>query len=190
MNSAPSAFKYSENILVKKLQGYFYLMKPRVMILVIFTAFVGMMLAPETISPTNYFFVLLSITLGAGSSAAINMWFDEDIDKDGSNMDFLIKNYNMQSKIDQNSELNKQSSKNVKKRFKPIKHFFIYKTFSVLFDLSELEELHKKISIFSYNKFNLFSFYNKDHGDRNGKNLSDWVKSYLKKYIAALAILP
>ncbi len=56
-------------------------MKPRVMILVIFTAFVGMMLAPETIAPINYFFVLLSITLGAGSSAAINMWFDEDIDK-------------------------------------------------------------------------------------------------------------
>jgi len=56
-------------------------MKPRVMILVIFTAFVGMMLAPEIISPINYFFVLLSITLGAGSSAAINMWFDEDIDK-------------------------------------------------------------------------------------------------------------
>ena len=81
MSSSPSVFKYSENILVKKLQGYFYLMKPRVMILVIFTAFVGMMLAPETISPINYFFVLLSITLGAGSSAAINMWFDEDIDK-------------------------------------------------------------------------------------------------------------
>ena len=81
MNSSPSAFRYSENVFVKKLQGYFYLMKPRVMILVIFTAFVGMMLAPETISPINYFFVLLSITLGAGSSAAINMWFDEDIDK-------------------------------------------------------------------------------------------------------------
>ena len=56
-------------------------MKPRVMILVIFTAFVGMMLAPENISPINLFYVLLSITLGAGSSAAINMWFDEDIDK-------------------------------------------------------------------------------------------------------------
>ncbi|MFL2542926.1 MAG: heme o synthase [Alphaproteobacteria bacterium] len=81
MNNSPSAFRYSENSFVKKLQGYFYLMKPRVMILVIFTAFVGMMLAPETISPINYFFVLLSITLGAGSSAAINMWFDEDIDK-------------------------------------------------------------------------------------------------------------
>ena len=56
-------------------------MKPRVMILVIFTAFVGMMLAPDIISPINYFFVLLSVSLGAGSSAAINMWFDEDIDK-------------------------------------------------------------------------------------------------------------
>ena len=56
-------------------------MKPRVMILVIFSEFVGMMMAPQTISPINYFFVLLSITLGAGSSAAINMWFDEDIDK-------------------------------------------------------------------------------------------------------------
>ena len=51
------------------------------MILVIFTAFVGMMLAPDIISPINYFFVLLSVSLGAGSSAAINMWFDEDIDK-------------------------------------------------------------------------------------------------------------
>ena len=56
-------------------------MKPRVMILVIFTAFVGMMLAPETVSPIQYFNILLSITLGAGSSAAINMWFDEDIDR-------------------------------------------------------------------------------------------------------------
>jgi protoheme IX farnesyltransferase len=81
VNNSPSAYDYSENPFVKKLQGYFYLMKPRVMILVIFTAFVGMMLAPETISPIDYFLVLLSISLGAGSSAAINMWFDEDIDK-------------------------------------------------------------------------------------------------------------
>ena len=81
MNSSPSVYNYSENTFVKKLQGYFYLMKPRVMILVIFTAFVGMMLAPEIILPINYFYVLLSVSLGAGSSAAINMWFDEDIDK-------------------------------------------------------------------------------------------------------------
>ena len=51
------------------------------MILVIFTAFVGMMLAPQSISPLSSFYILAAITLGAGSSAAINMWFDEDIDK-------------------------------------------------------------------------------------------------------------
>ena len=81
MSNSPSSYKYSENAFVKKIQGYFYLMKPRVMILVIFTAFVGMMLAPQTISPISSFYILLSITLGAGSSAAINMWFDEDIDR-------------------------------------------------------------------------------------------------------------
>ena len=81
VNSSPSIYKYSENVFIKKIQGYFYLMKPRVMTLVIFTAFVGMMLAPETVSPIKYLYILLSITLGAGSSAAINMWFDEDIDK-------------------------------------------------------------------------------------------------------------
>ena len=51
------------------------------MILVIFTAFVGMMLAPDIILPINYFFVLVSVSLGAGSSAAITMLFDDDIDK-------------------------------------------------------------------------------------------------------------
>ena len=67
------------------------------------------------------------------------------------------------------------------RRFKPIKHYFSYKTFSILFDLDELESLYKKISLFSLNKFNLFSFYNKDHGARDGNNLADWVKKNLKK---------
>ena len=67
------------------------------------------------------------------------------------------------------------------RRFKPIKHYFSYKTFSILFDLDELERLQKKISLFSFNKFNLFSFYNKDHGARDGSNLIDWVKKILKK---------
>ena len=57
-------------------------MKPRVMILVIFTAFVGMVLAPVNIEPLTSFYILLSITLGAGSSAAFNMWFDRDIDQE------------------------------------------------------------------------------------------------------------
>ena len=68
------------------------------------------------------------------------------------------------------------------RRFKPKRHFFSYKTFSVFFDIDELDELEKKISVFSLNKFNIFSFYNKDHGDRDGSNLKSWVKNTLKKF--------
>ncbi len=67
------------------------------------------------------------------------------------------------------------------KRFKPKKHFFSYKTFSLLIDLNEINELEKKIKFFSYNKFNILSFYNIDHGSRNGKSLVKWVKRTLKK---------
>jgi len=68
------------------------------------------------------------------------------------------------------------------RRFKPLRHYFSYKTFSILFDLTELEDLHKKISIFSFNRFNIFSFYNKDHGSRDGNDLTEWVKMNLKKF--------
>ena len=67
-------------------------------------------------------------------------------------------------------------------RFKPVKHFLKYKTFSFFIDLDELEDLHKQNFIFSYNKFNLFSFYTKDHGERNGKSLKKWVLDKLKKF--------
>jgi len=56
-------------------------MKPRVMSLVIFTAIVGMFLAPGEIPVSQAIIVITAIAIGAGSSAAINMWFDEDIDK-------------------------------------------------------------------------------------------------------------
>ena len=56
----------------------------------------------------------------------------------------------------------------IHKRFKPKEHFFKYKVFSLFIDLSEIKEIEKKISFFSYNKFNLISFFDKDHGDRNG----------------------
>ena len=67
-------------------------------------------------------------------------------------------------------------------RFKPVKHFLNYKTFSLFIDLDEIEQLDNSISIFSHNKFNIFSFYNKDHGDRDGNCLKKWVISNLKKY--------
>ena len=67
-------------------------------------------------------------------------------------------------------------------RFKPIKHSLNYKTFSLLIDLDEIENLSKNISIFSLNKFNIFSFYNCDHGARDGSSLKDWVKKNIKKF--------
>jgi len=67
-------------------------------------------------------------------------------------------------------------------RFKPVKHTLKYNTFSLFVDLDELEKLHKGIKIFSFNKFNLFSFYNKDHGPRDGSSLKEWVLKNLKKF--------
>ena len=65
------------------------------------------------------------------------------------------------------------------RRFKPKRHFFTYKTFSLLIDLKELENLGKKINFFSYNKFNILSFYDVDHGPRDGNSLTNWVKDLL-----------
>ena len=68
------------------------------------------------------------------------------------------------------------------KRFKPVKHFLKYKTFSFFIDLDEIEKLDKNNFIFSFNRFNIFSFYNKDHGDRDGKSLKNWVMDNLIKF--------
>ena len=68
----------------------------------------------------------------------------------------------------------------IHKRFKPKEHYFKYKVFSLLINLSELDEIDKNISFFSLNKFNIISFYEKDHGARDGSSIADWVKQNLK----------
>jgi heme o synthase len=60
---------------------YVALLKPRVMSLVVFTAFVGMMVAPGHIHPVMGFTALLCIAVGAGAAGALNMWYDADIDR-------------------------------------------------------------------------------------------------------------
>ena len=69
----------------------------------------------------------------------------------------------------------------IHKRFKPKEHFFKYKVFSLFIDLSELEILSDKIRFFSLNRFNLISFQEKDHGERDGSSLTKWVKKNLKQ---------
>jgi heme o synthase len=59
---------------------YIALMKPRVMALVVFTALVGLMLAPVHVHPVIGFTALLAIAVGAGAAGVLNMWYDADID--------------------------------------------------------------------------------------------------------------
>lgn len=59
---------------------YFSLLKPRVMSLVVFTAFSGMMVAPNNVHPVIGLIAIIFIALGAGASGALNMWWDADID--------------------------------------------------------------------------------------------------------------
>ena len=59
---------------------YIELMKPRVMSLVVFTALVGLLIAPGHVHPMVGFTALLCIAVGAGAAGALNMWYDADID--------------------------------------------------------------------------------------------------------------
>jgi heme o synthase len=59
---------------------YVQLLKPRVMSLVVFTALVGLAVAPVHLYPVAAFSAVLFIALGAGASGALNMWWDADID--------------------------------------------------------------------------------------------------------------
>ena len=69
----------------------------------------------------------------------------------------------------------------IHKRYKPKEHFFKYSVFSLFLDLSELEILNNNIKFFSINKFNLISFFEKDHGNRDDSSLVGWVKKNLEQ---------
>lgn len=69
-----------DDIRVAEPSDFWALMKPRVMSLVLFTALVGMLAAPGEMHPVIGFAALFAIALGAGASAALNMWFEADID--------------------------------------------------------------------------------------------------------------
>jgi heme o synthase len=61
-------------------EDFIALLKPRVMRLVVFTALVGLVLAPGTIHPVIGFIAILAIAIGGGASGALNMWYEGDID--------------------------------------------------------------------------------------------------------------
>jgi len=61
-------------------RDFFALTKPRVMSLVVFTALCGLLAAPAPIHPVLGFTAILCIALGAGAAAALNMWYEADLD--------------------------------------------------------------------------------------------------------------
>jgi protoheme IX farnesyltransferase len=70
----------SRSRLIARVPDFFTLMKPRVMALAVFTAFVGMMVAPSRVDPLLGFVAILAIAAGAGAAGVLNMWYDADID--------------------------------------------------------------------------------------------------------------
>lgn len=75
---------YPAGISLAEPSDYFALMKPRVMALVVFTAWAGLIIAPGTIGLWNAIAAIICIAAGAGASGALNMWYDADIDAEMS----------------------------------------------------------------------------------------------------------
>ena len=71
-------YQKSKNILV--LKNFYNLMKPRVMSLVVFTAFVGLIISNKQIDFLTSALALFFVALGAGAAGALNMWYDSEID--------------------------------------------------------------------------------------------------------------
>ena len=70
----------SEATIEAQPKDFFELLKPRVMSLVVFTALVGILVAPIPIHPFVAFVAILCIALGGGAAGALHMWWDADID--------------------------------------------------------------------------------------------------------------
>jgi len=70
----------SRRSLVERLPHFVTLMKPRVMVLAVFTALVGLISAPARLDPLLGFVAILAIAAGAGAAGVLNMWYDADID--------------------------------------------------------------------------------------------------------------
>ena len=66
-------------------------------------------------------------------------------------------------------------------RYRPRAHKLRYKVFQCLFDLDEIDELSTKSRLFSRNRFNLFSFFDKDFGDRSGAPLRPQIEAMMRQ---------
>ncbi|MCE4224559.1 protoheme IX farnesyltransferase [Methylobacterium sp. C25] len=80
LSGEAQAFNPTASAAGGEVSDFFALLKPRVMVLVIFTALVGMVISHPQVSPIIAAISLLMIAVGAGASGCLNMWWDADID--------------------------------------------------------------------------------------------------------------
>jgi heme o synthase len=80
LSESRSGLTRSFEVSIARPSDYVALLKPRVMSLVVFTAFTGILIAPTHVNPVLGIASLLAIAIGAGASGALNMWYDADID--------------------------------------------------------------------------------------------------------------
>ena len=66
-------------------------------------------------------------------------------------------------------------------RSRPKRHHLRYDAFYMLLDLDELDRMHRKLKWFSVNSFNLFSFFDRDHGPGSDEPLRSWVENQLQQ---------
>jgi protoheme IX farnesyltransferase len=66
--------------LTTRVPDFLALTKPRVMLLAVFTAFAGLMIAPVSLDPLLGLLAMVAIAVGAGAAGVLNMWYDADID--------------------------------------------------------------------------------------------------------------
>ncbi len=66
-------------------------------------------------------------------------------------------------------------------RFRPRVHKLRYRVFQCLFDLDEIDAMASKLRLFSRNRFNVFSFHDKDFGDRSGSPLRPQIEALMRQ---------
>ena len=68
----------------------------------------------------------------------------------------------------------------VHRRTRPVEHRFHYRVWSLFADLDELPALAVRLPMFSINRSNVFSFFERDHGPRDGSPLRPWIERHLR----------
>lgn len=74
------------------------------------------------------------------------------------------------------------------RRLFPVRYRFVYRVFSLLLDIDRLDEVARGSRWFSYNRFNLLSFHDRDHGPRDGRPLKPWLLERVRDLGLEIAI--